>query len=232
MMKQNLSSIFRSLDRSSVYHCAAAASLSLLLVSCQLDPSPYEPDAGLMDSAGMMMAGESVTSGTSAGNTAGDVSGTVAGTSAGESAGESAGDVAGEVAGEQAGASAGTMAGVSAGEEAAPERCSVQVSVTLPPSTPSGDTIYMASDVFEPQWLPNDEQGALIREDNLARGVILLPNFTNVAYKFTRGNWETVEVNEDCTERANRFSFIRCAAGEELTIEEEVTTWKGAGVCP
>jgi len=72
----------------------------------------------------------------------------------------------------------------------------------------------------------------LIREDTLARGVILLPNFTNVAYKFTRGDWDSVEVNQDCSERANRFSFISCAAGEELTIEEDVTTWRDTNGCP
>ena len=83
----------------------------------------------------------------------------------------------------------------------------------------------MASPLPGPRLKPNDEEGLLTLEDGEIKGQVIFPNQSNVAYKFTRGDWSKVEVNADCGERTNRFTYIQCQADEVLNIEAEVVAW-------
>ncbi len=232
----------------------------LSLYACQLDSSPYDPDMSFEEplAGGEAIGGESV-GGESVGGEAvgGEVVGgesvggeSVGGEDVGGEAvgGESVGGeaVGGEAVGGEAvgGEAVGgeAVGGESVGGEVieedmgvieSPLTCTVSVNVTLPQSTPSEDVIYLASEQFTPEWVPNDDEGLLERNDNLASGLVTLPNFTNVAYKFTRGDWSTVEVNIDCSEYDNRFIYIQCSGDEILEINAEVVAWKGSGgQCP
>jgi hypothetical protein len=107
------------------------------------------------------------------------------------------------------------------------------VTVNLPQNTPADNLIYMASELFTPEWTPDDEEGLLEREGNVALGTVNIPNFTNLAFKFTRGAWHLAEVNTDCSERPNRFTYIQCDGTEPMSIEATVVAWQGeGGDCP
>ena len=194
------------------------------LIGCQLDTAPYESEAGEESTSGETAGTSTPVAGMSAAGTSSVNGGEVAGETAGEIAGESAGETAGEAAGETAGELPPTP----------PETCQVQVSVALPSSTPESDVIYLASEQFMPEWVPNDERGLLERDGLQATGVITLPNVTNVVYKFTRGDWSLVEVNSDCTERMNRLFYVRCTDDTPIELNAtEVLAWKGrGGQCP
>ena len=128
-----------------------------------------------------------------------------------------------------------TAGEMTAGEMAAPETCEVTVTVNFPAGSPEDLPVFIASGQFTPEWTPDDEdEGALVVSGDSATGVITFPNFTNVAYKYTRGTWETVEVNSDCTDlTADRFFFVRCDADEELSVSDVVGQWRGIeGGCP
>ena len=191
-----------------------------VFTACQLDTAPYQ-----MDMAVEAEAGEDPMAGTLAGTQAGTEAGVTAGAEAGVTAGAEAGTEAGAEAGTEAGAEAGIEAGAEAGNQNLPSECTVMVSLTVPAGTPSDDSLYLASEQFTPEWEPNDEQGLLTVEEGEIKGQVIFPNQSNVAYKFTRGEWSKVEVNSDCSERSNRFTYIQCQADEVLNIEAEVVAW-------
>ncbi len=92
--------------------------------------------------------------------------------------------------------------------------------VTVPAETPAMDSIYMAGDLQG--WDPGHpdyrlaDLGGNLREITLA-----LEPGTSIAFKFTRGDWASVEKGSDGEEIPNRTHTV---TGEE-TLELEVLRW-------
>lgn len=89
------------------------------------------------------------------------------------------------------------------------------------PTTPAQQAVYMASSVND--WKARDPKFAFKRT---APGTYQLafdvPAGTVLEYKFTRGNWRTVEVDAEGVERENR----RLTVFGETTVAHEVPHWK------
>jgi alpha-glucosidase len=56
---------------------------------------------------------------------------------------------------------------------------------------------------------------------DLARGTVMVPRGEWLEYKYTRGDWETVEKGAACSERPNRYRF-----GSPETQTDVVTMWR------
>src|ERR1051325_10816081 len=94
--------------------------------------------------------------------------------------------------------------------------CEVTFDVTLPATTPLGDTIYVAGD-FQ-NWDPS--ANPLTRDSaNHAHGTITTTQGTTIQFKFTRGDWNKVEKALDCSDIANRTAT---ATGSSMTISVTV----------
>ncbi|HEX8598775.1 MAG TPA: alpha/beta hydrolase-fold protein [Chloroflexia bacterium] len=103
--------------------------------------------------------------------------------------------------------------------QAAPEigEARVTFSVTLPPETPPGDTIYVAGN-FQ-GWDPGATP--LTRNGLHASGTVTVTTDRNMEFKFTRGTWEKGEKAADCSELENRADLIVI----DKTIEATVAKW-------
>lgn len=110
---------------------------------------------------------------------------------------------------------------------AAPGPCEVSFEVALPAGTPAG-TIHLAGTFYEAEgrdWQPGDAALALTREGNTARGTVSLQDGDRYEYKYTRGDWEMVEVTGACGEVANRVVRVACLDGA-FAVVDVVASWQ------
>jgi len=93
--------------------------------------------------------------------------------------------------------------------------------VQLPESTPEGSTIHIALS-------SNDWVHQPLQLDPLAPGWavgdIEVPRGEWFDYKYTRGDWDTVEKYQDCTEAQNRYAFGGTPYLKQDTIAEWIDT--------
>lgn len=94
----------------------------------------------------------------------------------------------------------------------------VTFDVTLPESTPLGDTIYVAGNFqgWDPSATPLTRDSA-----THAHGTITTTQGNALEFKFTRGAWERVEKAADCSEVANRTA----TATGNMTLPVTVANW-------
>lgn len=97
----------------------------------------------------------------------------------------------------------------------------VTLDVTVPDGTPRDRPIYVATSASGWTHAPLAWDAATGR----ARGVVRVPRGRWFFYKFTRGDWSTVERYPDCSEANNRYGF-----GAATVRSDRVWTWRDR--CP
>jgi alpha-glucosidase len=90
----------------------------------------------------------------------------------------------------------------------------VQVQVHLPPGTPTDTPIHISTDAngWSQQaldWGPGPD---------MASGTVMVPRGDWWFYKYTRGNWSSVEKWPDCLEADNRYHFGKAWPVKEDTV--------------
>lgn len=91
--------------------------------------------------------------------------------------------------------------------------------VTLPTNTPTDENVYIVGSFND--WNPDDENYILSRDGNTGTVTLTVEKGTEIEYKYTRGDWGTVEKDENGGEIANR----KVTADENKVIEDEVKSW-------
>ncbi len=111
------------------------------------------------------------------------------------------------------------------------------INVTVPSSTPSGDTVYLSGNYSvlgtgipsTDNWIANDYPMTQTRPGTWTLTITGVP-VAAFQYKFTLGSWNTVEETSSCGDLANRtFGFN--TADASYTANNTVTNWKGSGGC-
>jgi predicted alpha/beta superfamily hydrolase len=93
---------------------------------------------------------------------------------------------------------------------------------SIPPNTPPGDDIYIAGN-FQ-GWNPGDPDYAL-QPNLLGKPQITIQGTGTIEFKFTRGDWQTVEGNENGGFLPNRtFTF-----GSSDTLDIVILSWEDIG---
>ncbi len=104
----------------------------------------------------------------------------------------------------------------------------VTFTVSLPPNTPSGDTIHIAGDFqgWDPAGTP------MTKVDDLT-WTITLPFTEGDApqYKYTRGSWEAVEKDAGCGEIPNRTVPVTFGNDATQLVEDAVEKWRDVDQC-
>jgi hypothetical protein len=105
----------------------------------------------------------------------------------------------------------------------------VTFTVTVPPQTPAGDSVYIAGD-FQ-GW---DPAGTPMERVDDATWAITLPFVEGdpPQYKYTRGSWEAVEKDEACGELANRTITVSYGESGTAEIADTVAKWRDIDNCP
>ncbi len=102
------------------------------------------------------------------------------------------------------------------------------------------DTLYMAGD-FGAADLPHWDPAGIVLEpvgENQWAVTIEFPEGASMLYKFTRGNWETVEKGSDCEEIDNRTlsvgldSLGERSADGTFVVEHTIAKWRDLDNCP
>ena len=104
----------------------------------------------------------------------------------------------------------------------------VTFTVKLPPSTPPGDTVFIAGD-FQ-GWNPG---ATPMTKVDATTWTISVP-FTEgdpPQYKYTRGTWEAVEKDAGCGEIANRTFDVAYGDDGTQQIEDTVEKWRDVDQC-
>ncbi len=92
---------------------------------------------------------------------------------------------------------------------------------SLPKETPENAKIFMANSLNN--WNPNDPNFEL-KKDNSGNYTIQLPkNEGTIEYKFTQGNWETAEGDENGNRLDNRKIIF---TNEPQIIENKILSWE------
>src|ERR1700730_10932287 len=111
------------------------------------------------------------------------------------------------------------------------------INVSVPSSTPSGDTVYLSGNYSvlgtgipsADNWIANDYPMTQTGPRTWTLTITGVP-VAAFQYKFTLGSWNTVEETSSCGDLANRtFGFH--TANASSTPNTTVTNWKGSGVC-
>lgn len=126
-----------------------------------------------------------------------------------------------------------------AGED--PTSCTVRFSVLLPDTTVASDEVYLAGTFCGNEcggqegdccnWIPNDAQWSETqtpRMDDTAIFEITLNAKVDYEYKYTLGDWELTEVDENCQpilNDMNRTVRPDCANGEVYNVADVVDAW-------
>ncbi len=91
---------------------------------------------------------------------------------------------------------------------------SVTVEVRVPAGTPGDAPIHIATSANDWAQVPLAWTG----EPGVARGTVAVPRGEWFFYKYTRGNWDTVEKWPDCAEADNRYRFGDATARQVDTV--------------
>lgn len=89
----------------------------------------------------------------------------------------------------------------------------------LPPNTPPSDEIYISGNFNN--WDPGDPGYRLRRNRDSIYEIKLPKGIGEVEYKFTRGDWSTVEKDLCGFETGNRYALY----GRDKVVEEEIASW-------
>ena len=90
---------------------------------------------------------------------------------------------------------------------------------SIPGNTPQGQSIYVAGNFNN--WDPGDQKYQLQLNDDSSYTIKLPPGFGSVEYKFTRGDWTTVEKDICGYEVGNRMILL----GESDTVSHSILSW-------
>jgi enterochelin esterase-like enzyme len=96
----------------------------------------------------------------------------------------------------------------------------VTFAITLPPSTPSDEDIYLAADFAN--WKPDSAAHKFERKGNTARLTVWLPAHMKFRYKYTRSSWHTVETAANGNLIPNR----RGEAIHNRVIHDNIANWQ------
>jgi alpha-glucosidase len=107
----------------------------------------------------------------------------------------------------------------------APRTVQVTLQVALPDATPMG-TITVGTSARG--WQPDSI--ALVRSAGAASGTFEVPEGALVLYKYTRGDWATVEVGAGCAELPNRSFVASWGHDGRLLVADTVVGWRDR--CP
>jgi pullulanase len=98
-----------------------------------------------------------------------------------------------------------------------PNRVTVTFLVTVPADTPAESEVHIAGD-FQ-GWDPGSADHALARRDDGRYEITLeFDRGINIAFKFTRGSWDTVEKGPDGEELGNRMLTLDASGTQEFTV--------------
>jgi len=90
----------------------------------------------------------------------------------------------------------------------------VDFEVEVPSGTPLDTPVYIATSANG--W--TQQPLAWTADPNVARGTVLVPRGEWFFYKFTRGDWDTVEKWPDCEEATNRYRFGAALLAQRDTV--------------
>lgn len=90
---------------------------------------------------------------------------------------------------------------------------------SIPGNTPSGQPIYVVGNFNN--WDPGDERYRMQMNPDSTYGISLPPGFGTIEYKFTRGDWTTVEKDLCGYEIDHR----RIAVGSADTLRNTIDSW-------
>ncbi|MEA3479299.1 MAG: hypothetical protein U9R60_14015 [Bacteroidota bacterium] len=90
----------------------------------------------------------------------------------------------------------------------------------IPESTPSDALIYYVGDING--WYPGDKSLILQKTGDGSYSIRFPKNNQGTAFKFTRGDWSSVEVDQFRKDIDNRHSYF----GEQDTIYLQIQNWK------
>lgn len=93
----------------------------------------------------------------------------------------------------------------------------------IPANTPPNDTLFVAGNFSG--WNPGDPGFALVPAGNGTFSLTFIPGVNNLAYKFTRGSWATVEGNATGGFRPDRTATVQ--PGD--TLYHQVLSWESGG---
>jgi alpha-glucosidase len=97
----------------------------------------------------------------------------------------------------------------------------VPLRVAVPANTPAGATVYFASSANG--WT---QQALAWESPGVAAGTLTVPRGEWFEYKYTRGDWTTVEKWPGCVEATNRYAF------GAATLKKDDAVWRWADLCP
>ena len=105
----------------------------------------------------------------------------------------------------------------------------VTFTVTVPGTTPAGDTVFIAGDFqgWDPGGTPMTRVNATSFEVTLT-----FPEATPVQYKYARGSWDAVEKDAGCGEIPNRELTVQHGTAGTLAQADEVAKWRDIDACP
>jgi hypothetical protein len=116
---------------------------------------------------------------------------------------------------------------ISVGAEA--RDVAVTFTVSVPPNTPPGDTVFIAGDFqgWDPAATP------LERVDEVTWQITLtFPEATPIQYKYARGTWLAVEKDAGCGEIPNRELTVQHGTDATLAQADTVAKWRDVDACP
>jgi hypothetical protein len=118
---------------------------------------------------------------------------------------------------------------------AAPRTVNLTFNVTVPVSTPTGSTVYIAGfldrlDGNLPQWDPGGV--SLTQVDSTLWTITLTgKESTQIEYKYTLGSWDFVEKDASCGEIANRQLTLSYGSNGNQIVNDTVPNWRNVDPC-
>jgi glucoamylase len=111
------------------------------------------------------------------------------------------------------------------------------IDVTVPSTTPSGDTVYLSGSYnalgtgipSSDNWIATDYPMIKTGPDTWTLTLTGVP-VADFQYKFTLGSWSSVEETSSCGFVANR-DFDFSTANQTFTANDTVAGWEGVGSC-
>lgn len=89
----------------------------------------------------------------------------------------------------------------------------------IPENTPPGEPVYFASNLNK--WDPGDDRFRMEPMADSTFQIALPPGFGKIEYKFTRGDWHSVETDRCGADIDNRVYMIR----QNDTIHHTIESW-------